>query len=370
MTTRQRAAIALVVLVASFTALSGSVPSRAQVEDAERKAREAETEVDEAYRVVSEAVADRDQIELALFETLQRYEAAAADLAVASGKLERTQRSLIFAEAQAAQVEQGLQVQAAAAYMEAVAGLPNVVLATSSVEDALFVGAVFEASQEDALSRLDDLVVRRRELDALRARFQAERDRVQSLTTTLAADTEELRRLFAQADARVAEAFDRALQKEAEYRAALDAVERARAAEEERRRREAAAATTTTTAADPGSADTSADEEQPSVRIEPATERWRPVVAAYFAPDLVEDAMVIIECESNGDPEAVNPYSGAAGLFQFLPGTWAVASVKAGVGDRSVFDGEANIIAASWLAEYYRSRGYDPWLPWSCRAYV
>ena len=79
------------------------------------------------------------------------------------------------------------------------------------------------------------------------------------------------------------------------------------------------------------------------------------------------DALVIIQCESVGNPNAMNPYSGASGLFQFMPGTWAVASVEAGVGDRSVFDGEANIIAASWLAEYYRSRGLDPWRPWVCR---
>jgi soluble lytic murein transglycosylase-like protein len=93
-------------------------------------------------------------------------------------------------------------------------------------------------------------------------------------------------------------------------------------------------------------------------------------VEIHFAPDLSEHALEIMQCESLGDPNAVNPYSGASGLFQFMPGTWAVASVQAGVGDRSVFDGEANIIAASWLAEYYRPRGLDPWRPWVCRYYL
>jgi len=97
---------------------------------------------------------------------------------------------------------------------------------------------------------------------------------------------------------------------------------------------------------------------------------WKPLVEKYFAPDLVLDALVIMQCESLGDPNALNPYSGAAGLYQFMPGTWAVASVQAGVGDRSVFDGEANIIAASWLAEYYREHVGDPWRPWSCRSYL
>ena len=94
------------------------------------------------------------------------------------------------------------------------------------------------------------------------------------------------------------------------------------------------------------------------------------MLETYFASDLVLDALVIIQCESLGDPDAVNRYSGASGLFQFMPGTWAVASVEAGVADRSVFDGEANIIAASWLAEYYRSRGLDPWRPWVCRKFL
>jgi soluble lytic murein transglycosylase-like protein len=84
----------------------------------------------------------------------------------------------------------------------------------------------------------------------------------------------------------------------------------------------------------------------------------------------VNEALAIIQCESGGDPGIVNPYSGAAGLFQFLPGTWAAASVSAGVGGRSVFDGEANIIAAAWLSGYYASKGYSPWQPWSCRRYL
>ncbi|GIU91657.1 MAG: hypothetical protein KatS3mg011_0563 [Acidimicrobiia bacterium] len=373
MSARHRAAFALSLLLL-VSLFGGTGLSRAQVEEAERQAEQAEAELDEAYRIVSEAVADRQQVELALFDALTRYEQAAAELAVASAALERIERSLLFAEAEAASAERGLQTQAAAAYMEAVTSMPNVVLASSSVEEAIFVGAVFEASQEDTLARLAELAVVRRELDQLRSSYQAEKERVEGLATELQLETEQLRELFAQADARVAEAFDRALQAEADYRAALDDVARARAAEEEERRRAQATTTTTTVpptnGATPPTTQPPRDDEPPSIRIGPATERWRPIVETHFASDLVEDALVIMECESGGDPEAVNPYSGAAGLYQFLPATWAVASVKAGVGDRSVFDGEANIIAASWLAEYYRQRGYDPWLPWTCRAYL
>lgn len=81
---------------------------------------------------------------------------------------------------------------------------------------------------------------------------------------------------------------------------------------------------------------------------------------AYFPADMVEPALRIIQCESLGDPDAYNPYSGASGLFQFLPGTWAVIAPKAGFSGVSVFDPEANIGAAAWLTAYYESLGRDP----------
>ncbi len=69
--------------------------------------------------------------------------------------------------------------------------------------------------------------------------------------------------------------------------------------------------------------------------------------------ELVDDALAVLRCESNGDPDAYNPYSGASGLFQFLPSTWATVSVRAGFGGASVFDANANTGTAAWLSNYY-----------------
>ncbi len=66
-------------------------------------------------------------------------------------------------------------------------------------------------------------------------------------------------------------------------------------------------------------------------------------------------------CESGGDPNALNPASGAAGLFQFIPGTWESASASAGWEGADVFDPEANIAVAYWL---YASTS-PPWQQWS-----
>ncbi len=77
---------------------------------------------------------------------------------------------------------------------------------------------------------------------------------------------------------------------------------------------------------------------------------------------MVEPALRVIQCESLGDPEAYNPYSGASGLFQFLPGTWAVIAPKAGFDGVSVFDPEANIGTggvADRLLRGPRSRSLD-----------
>jgi membrane-bound lytic murein transglycosylase B len=90
-------------------------------------------------------------------------------------------------------------------------------------------------------------------------------------------------------------------------------------------------------------------------------------VTAYFPADRVEGALQVIRCESYGDPDAYNPYSGAGGLFQFLPSTWATVSPRAGFAGADVFDGEANIGTAAWLTAYYASQGSDPWAAWACK---
>ncbi len=367
----RRVSTALSVLLILITA-SGS--ALAQVGDAEDRADAAKRSEAAAYAVVNESVANRDQVEADLFATLDQYASAANALDAANRDLERVSRSLALADASAVGLEASFEDQAVAAYVEAVASSTATVFDANSVESALLVGQIFRSGERDALARLDGILIQRAELARIRSTYEADRATVQDLATNLQADADRLEQLFTVADAAVADAYRAALAASQAYSSALDDVAKAKAEEERRRREEAArraAATTTTTTSVPVPGQpttTTLPHERPSLYA--AVEAWRPLVETYFAPDLAEDAMYILQCESLGDPEAVNPYSGAAGLFQFMPGTWAVASVKAGVADRSVFDGEANIIAASWLAEYYRSRGYDPWLPWACNYYL
>jgi hypothetical protein len=71
-----------------------------------------------------------------------------------------------------------------------------------------------------------------------------------------------------------------------------------------------------------------------------------------------EVALCVAEAESNFDPLAVNPSTGAAGVFQFLPSTWASLSELADHGGDSVFDARANVAVAAWTVAAY---GWHPW---------
>ncbi|HEY4028293.1 MAG TPA: transglycosylase SLT domain-containing protein [Candidatus Dormibacteraeota bacterium] len=65
-------------------------------------------------------------------------------------------------------------------------------------------------------------------------------------------------------------------------------------------------------------------------------------------------ALRVGKCESNYNPYAVNRFSGASGLFQFLASTWASTPQHAS----SPFDPVANAQAAAYL---YRTAGPSQW---------
>ena len=87
-------------------------------------------------------------------------------------------------------------------------------------------------------------------------------------------------------------------------------------------------------------------------------EEWRTLVSAYFAPSDVDKALAVISCESGGDPNAQNPSSGAAGLFQHIPRYWAERASAVGLPGASIFDPVANVSAAAYLVY---SVGWSPW---------
>jgi soluble lytic murein transglycosylase-like protein len=70
----------------------------------------------------------------------------------------------------------------------------------------------------------------------------------------------------------------------------------------------------------------------------------------------------VISRESGGNPRAVNPYSGAGGLFQFLPSTWA------GLGYAGAYPGGAQTapvgVQEDAFTKLYAEAGTSPWGPY------
>ena len=101
-------------------------------------------------------------------------------------------------------------------------------------------------------------------------------------------------------------------------------------------------------------------------------ENWRSLVEEHFAPELIEQALDVMYCESRGNPLAVNPESGATGLFQFMEGTWRWVAPRAGYPQADRTDPVANIVSAAYLVDYSirTNHRWGAWGRWSCRRVV
>ena len=66
----------------------------------------------------------------------------------------------------------------------------------------------------------------------------------------------------------------------------------------------------------------------------------------------------VISRESGGNPAAVNPVSGAGGLYQFLPSTWAALGFPGRPQDTSV------AVQNTAFAKAYAWWGTSPWAPY------
>ena len=364
-----------------FAVAVGPMASAQDVTEAESQSDAAEKRAQVASGLVDEAVADRAVIEVELTASITRANDLAATLSRVGSSLDRLAEQLGFADIELAGIKAQIEVQAVDAYMSVVASPSLSFMATGSVEQALVASTVVEDVVSGNRQKVDELFIKRRSLEELQQVFLSQQAEYAALQAEVDAEVEHLAELYEQADAAVADAVRRAQAADQEHRAALGAVDMARAREAERERQENREPTATTS---PPS--TSPSTTKPTTTTSPGTptttgggggnvptsfpphiEQWRPLVEQFFPTDRVNEALAILRCESNGDPDAYNPYSGASGLFQFLPSTWASTAPKAGYAGASVFDPEANAASAAWLANRYQQLGQYYWQAWSCR---
>jgi peptidoglycan hydrolase CwlO-like protein len=382
-----RALTAALFLVLSLGFVLGD-PGRARAQDvdvAERAAEAAEHRANAADSLLAATANLRAGIEGELAASLASLSAINAELSRVSVQLDGLRQHLTQADVEFASVSGDLQVQAVDAYVRAVTLSGTALMGTHDAESAIVAASSLESAIDSDQDRVADLAVKRRELERLRNEYVLQEERVVALQGEADREAAHLEELLAEADASLATAAAEAREADARYRAALDEVDAARAREAERQRESERTTTTTVPAeAPPPTATTTTTVPStttppaatpttttlppvPGGTFPPAVERWRPLVTAYFAADRVDGALEVIRCESYGDANAYNPYSGASGLFQFLPATWATVSPSAGFAGADVFDGEANIGVAAWLTDYYAGLGSDPWAAWTCK---
>lgn len=373
-------ALAVAVAVASLV-VGGSLALAQTVDEAEQDAELAQQQAEVASGLVDAAVAQRGEIEAELATSITRINELAAELSRVSAGVDTLQTQIGFADTELSGIQVALETHAVDAYMTALASPGVTFVNSSNVEEAMIAGQVVEDVVSSGLAQVDQLVVKRDALERLQIALTDQQAKVAALKDEVDAEVEHLAVLYDEADAEVGRAVREAAVADAAYREALSAVDAAQAREAERRRQEerSASGPPPTTEPDPGagSPTTTAPPEPTTTDggsgggggwdFPPAVEQWRSTVASYFPAGRVDEALRIIQCESLGDSDAYNPYSGASGLFQFLPSTWASTAPKAGFPDSSPFDPSANIGAAAWLAGRYQALGQGFWAPWSCR---
>ncbi|MGH8916451.1 MAG: transglycosylase SLT domain-containing protein [Acidimicrobiia bacterium] len=371
--------MAMVMAVVGITA-GGPLALAQTVQDTEQEAEEAEREADVASGLVDDALAERGEIEADLAASITRISDLSAQLSRVSSSLDTLQAQIGFADTELSGIEGDIESHAVDAYMTALASPGATFVNSTSVERVMVAGQVVEDVVSSGKERVDELVIKRGALEKLQTDFRDQQQEVAALKDEVDAEMEHLVALYDEADAAVGQAIREANAADAAYREALSAVEAAQAREAEKRRQEQREPSTTTTpnpgteppsspttTAPPATTTTDGGGGGGDWDFPPAVEQWRSLVQQHFPSDRVEEALRIIQCESLGDADAYNPYSGASGLFQFLPATWASTSPKAGFSGASVFDPVANIGTAAWLANRYEDMGQSFWQPWSCR---
>jgi peptidoglycan hydrolase CwlO-like protein len=346
-------------------------------EQAEKDADIARQRANAASGLVDEAIANREEIERQLADSITRLNELSAELSLVGASIDRIASQVGFADVEIANLESDIEDQAVNAYMT-VLGSPTVsVMASSTVEQALVVSSLVEDVVEGGRETVGELSAKRKTLVSLQETFLGQQEEYRELQELVDEEVNRYMTLYEEADADVAQAIRDAQQADNAYRAALTAVELAQAKENEQRRQDNRLPSTTTSTTTPSSPTTTTSPGSTTSTVDgggggpwdhpPQVEQWRPLVQQWFPSSRVEEALRIIDCESNGDPEAINPYSGAAGLFQFLPSTWASTAPPAGWGGYSPLHAEANVSTAAWLANRYQELGYYYWTPWNCK---
>lgn len=325
----------VVALILSLLTVGLAAGAQSDLEQAEAEAEQAEQATRAAEGEVGDAEMSRDSFGSQLAATLDSYQKTNSEIEALGKSVATLRYQLQLQEDRVGELRSRTEERAVDAYMRNVSGVSAPILLAETFAEVGLVNEVASTQVEIDSGLADELDIARAELDALRLQYDGQRQQLDGLRLQLDGERDQLEILFAEADERVLQAYQTLDEADAAYTLALERLE------EERRKR----------------------------RWTGSVEQWRPLVEQYFPPERVAEAMSVMWCESRGNPDAKNPTSSATGLFQFLKGTWAWASVESGWAGYSRLDPEANIAAAAWLVDYSirTNHPYGAWGHWECQ---
>jgi peptidoglycan hydrolase CwlO-like protein len=325
------ARVAIAVTASLAMALLGSAQSiRPAGADTARRLHETETKLAALEDQIAAAQAEQATLQRTLSSLLVKIDATKRQIEAAGAEIAAL-RAIERAVQRAADADQALlDHRAADAYMDPLGSI-DVILGATSFQDLqsrlVYVGAVAQSDQ----TLIDALTAKVAELDADRLKETSLRAWLQSSARSLAAQASALsaglarqRDLVSALDGHVrdAKALVKQLQDNRAREIALARLQRERARQP-----------------------------KPPPSPPPSSGSIHSMISHQFAPlgeTTVSQALCVADRESGDNPNAVNPSSGAAGVFQFLPSVWPALSSSAGYGGRSAFDARANIGTAEW----------------------
>jgi peptidoglycan hydrolase CwlO-like protein len=309
--------------------------------DTATQIKQEQAKLDALLAQVASAQAQSAALQQQVSALLVRIDGTRRQIEATGAQQAATRRREDAAQGQVAAERTLVGERAAEAYMNPLSSI-DVILGSSSLADlqdrVAYVGAVGQ-SDRDLLNRLGQAIVA---LDAAHSQLAAQQSSLQASQSSLSSQAAELTASLTRQQGLVA-----TLNQDVQDAQALIKVLTTK------RAREIAAAKLR-------------QEHPPAPPVPPPpppppSGSVQDLIASDFAPlgqTTVTQAMCVAGRESGFNASAVNPYSGASGVFQFLPQTWPGVSQAAGYGGRSVFDGAANVGSAEWEVAHF---GWSDW---------
>ena len=342
---------ATVVIVASLTVgvVGSSFGRPAAATSTERRLQQTQAKLADLIDQVGATRARQAAVERSLSGVLVKIDATRRELESATAQLGATDARERKARAEVASEQALIDRRAAELYMNPLSSMEMILGSTSVADLGDRVHYVHVVAQSDQ-ALLDGLARRIAAVRMVRSQIAAGRERLQALKAALSAQASKLTDGLRQQQDLVASLHRDINGAQAMVTTLKDRRAREAGAAALRKAREQTPPPPSPPTPSPSPSPPPSPPPPPSPSP-PDTSSVRQLIINDFAPlgqTVVEQALCVANRESGFTASAENPYSGAAGVFQFLPQVWPSLSQAAGYGGRSVFDAAANVGTAAW----------------------